>query len=138
MDQDDENVSFSLFYLFSGTPEYATVLADANNNPGPFDVFVGLGNRQNLGWNNIIWSVESVAGTNVDVTYCVNGIYTGNLGSFEYTFGDFFPSNIYIGHSNLNNNYWQGDIGPVKIYNRSLSREEMLQNFNAHRGRYGV
>ena len=31
-----------------------------------------------------------------------------------------------------------GSIGPVQIYNRALSTNEILQNFNALRGRYGI
>jgi len=31
-----------------------------------------------------------------------------------------------------------GDISQVKIYNRALSAAEVLQNYNAHKGRYGL
>ena len=34
--------------------------------------------------------------------------------------------------------YWPGYIGPVKIYNRGLSASEVLQNFNALKGRFGL
>jgi hypothetical protein len=34
--------------------------------------------------------------------------------------------------------YFTGDIGSIQIYNRSLSADEILQNFNAQRGRFGV
>lgn len=33
---------------------------------------------------------------------------------------------------------FKGRIGPVKIYNRTLSATEVSQNFNAIRGRYGI
>lgn len=33
---------------------------------------------------------------------------------------------------------FQGSIGTFKFYNRSLSQTEVLQNFNALRGRYGI
>jgi len=33
---------------------------------------------------------------------------------------------------------WNGDIGVTQFYNRALSAEEVSQNFNAMRGRYGV
>lgn len=35
-------------------------------------------------------------------------------------------------------NYHNGYIANVKLYNRALSAEEVLQNFNAHRGRFGI
>jgi hypothetical protein len=38
--------------------------------------------------------------------------------------------------SNLDN--FQGQIGIVKLYNRALSNNEILQNFNATRGRYNL
>ncbi len=34
--------------------------------------------------------------------------------------------------------YLNGSVASCKIYNRSLSNDEITQNFNAHRGRYGV
>ena len=34
--------------------------------------------------------------------------------------------------------YFRGNIGPVQVYNRVLSANEVLHNFNALRGRFGV
>jgi hypothetical protein len=34
--------------------------------------------------------------------------------------------------------FYNGNIGQVQIYNRALSQQEILQNFNATRFRYGV
>jgi hypothetical protein len=34
--------------------------------------------------------------------------------------------------------YTQGEIGEVRIYNDALTASEVLQNFNATRGKYGV
>lgn len=143
VDQNDLNVIFNIFYLFSGTPNYQIILADLYNNPSSFDESFSLGNRQNLGWNNIIWSVNNIGGAFIESLNCINGVPTppetipGSY-TYEYSFGGLNPSNIYIGYSDANVNFWQGGIGPVKLYNRALNRQEMLQNFNAHRGRYGV
>lgn len=30
------------------------------------------------------------------------------------------------------------EMGPIKVYNRALTADEIKQNFNAHRGRYGI
>lgn len=40
----------------------------------------------------------------------------------------------------VNRSYWHfgGNISSVKVYNKSLSLEEIQQNFNALRGRYGI
>lgn len=34
--------------------------------------------------------------------------------------------------------YWHGDIPSVQLYNRALTSNEVLQNFNAQRGIYGI
>ena len=34
--------------------------------------------------------------------------------------------------------YFKGLIGPCKIYNKSLSQQEITQNFNAHKSRFGL
>ena len=34
--------------------------------------------------------------------------------------------------------YFTGNVGPVMLYNRVISSTEVAQNFNAHRGRYGL
>jgi hypothetical protein len=34
--------------------------------------------------------------------------------------------------------YWEGDLGPILIYNRQLSASEVLQNYNALKGRFGL
>jgi len=35
-------------------------------------------------------------------------------------------------------NYWRGDMGVSAVYGRALSADEIQQNFNALRGRYGL
>ena len=34
--------------------------------------------------------------------------------------------------------YFDGQIGPVRMYNRALLSKEVLLNYNAQRGRFGV
>ena len=47
-------------------------------------------------------------------------------------------ANVQIG-TNLNGGeLFHGLVGPIQIYNRALSSTEVSQNFNAHRGRFGV
>jgi hypothetical protein len=42
------------------------------------------------------------------------------------------------GRPNTADRYWNGDIAFVMIYNRVLTQQEINQNFNAVRGRYGI
>jgi hypothetical protein len=44
----------------------------------------------------------------------------------------------HVGCHNASVNFHNGYIANVKLYNRALSAEEVLQNFNAHRGRFGI
>jgi len=48
------------------------------------------------------------------------------------------PTNITIGVLQTIVNYFTGSIGSVLIYNKALTGAEVLQNFNAYRGRYKV
>jgi hypothetical protein len=34
--------------------------------------------------------------------------------------------------------YWGGHLSTVKIYNRALTSQEILQNYNATKGRFGL
>ena len=62
-----------------------------------------------------------------------NGLQTSQTVSSN--FGS--ASTIYLG-TRLLNNYWNGNIAQVSIYNRALTATEVQQNFNALRGRYGI
>ena len=40
--------------------------------------------------------------------------------------------------SNVASNFFSGDIGVIRIYNRALNATEISQNYNATRTRFGV
>lgn len=48
------------------------------------------------------------------------------------------PNYTYIGQSGPSGRNFNGVISNFKIYSRNLSTKEVLQNFNALRGRYGI
>ena len=84
-------------------------------------------------WNHIVCTYGG--GTK---TIYVNGVQvaqttgiTGNLPTGQ--------TNQYIGkYGAAGNNYpFSGQIGVSRIYNRALTSAEVVQNFTAHRGRYG-
>lgn len=61
---------------------------------------------------------------------------TANFGVFST--GD-STATLGIGRANnLASAYWPGNISQVSIYNRTLSAAEILQNYNATRGRFGL
>ena len=49
-----------------------------------------------------------------------------------------FPnSTLYIGNDG-SGSHWNGEISSIKMYNRTLSTDEVKNNFNAYRGRFGI
>jgi len=66
----------------------------------------------------------------------VNGVAgpTTNL-SFSISSSTF---TIALSTNQAAENYFSGKVGIARIYNRALSAAEILQNFNALRGRYGI
>jgi hypothetical protein len=47
-------------------------------------------------------------------------------------------TNFVIGSNGGNSEFLNGNISQVQIYNRALSAQEISQNFNATKGRYGL
>jgi hypothetical protein len=43
-----------------------------------------------------------------------------------------------VGRINISNRYFNGNIAQVSIYNRALTAQEVLQNYNTTKGRYGL
>jgi hypothetical protein len=56
--------------------------------------------------------------------------------------GNFYPSSgsppLYIGCNKTNADLWNGDIPQILYYERALTPEEILRNFNATRTDYGL
>ena len=47
-------------------------------------------------------------------------------------------ANLRVAGRANNTDYWNGSVAQVSIYNRALTPQEILQNFNATRSRFGV
>lgn len=47
------------------------------------------------------------------------------------------PSSLFTIASG-NSGYFNGNMASIQVYNRALSADEVQQNFNAYRGRYGI
>jgi hypothetical protein len=88
-------------------------------------------------WTYVALVVDSV---NDNYKIYVNGVedYTGSyLGTITHfdriTIGQRFYAGGYQSPSVFN-----GNIAYIKIYNRALTADEVKQNFNAQRGRFGI
>ena len=55
------------------------------------------------------------------------------------TNGAFYgPTQLYVGTSGYENRNMQGKIAVVLMYDRTLTAEEQLQNFNYYQSRFGL
>jgi len=77
--------------------------------------------------------------------YYVCGVYNGSVASL-YVNGSLYTSSAkswntvqstaQIGRQTNGGEFWNGNISQSKIYNRALTAQEILQNYNATKGRY--
>jgi hypothetical protein len=85
-------------------------------------------------WCMVAITVNSATGTaylcqSSGISTAVNTVSHGSVSNF----------NLVVGQDTVSSSRsFIGDIGPVMFYNRALSVNEILQNFNATRGRYGL
>ena len=101
-----------------------------NNDVSTFAYSSGLNTA------NQTWSMTTLTITPTQAKWYLNGIlqHTRTHGHSSTTY-----SNLYIGSDvGFGGRYYNGRIAMVQLYNRALTNTEILQNFNATRGRYGV
>lgn len=72
--------------------------------------------------NTLTYYKNSIIGTSVTNTGTVSTNTLGYLGRYNGNYGQYLP----------------GNISNVQIYNRALSTSEVLQNYNATKGRFGL
>ena len=100
---------------------------------------------------NAGWFVPSAysMGSDWNTTFYVNGVSTSTLSPTTvpknrwlhiYLVGvnDSYTSTINFMSRYSNNEQAGGKIGVISVYNRALSIDEIQQNFNAQKGRYGL
>jgi hypothetical protein len=66
----------------------------------------------------------------------LNGILDSSTSQTGITVSN--PSSLIIGKVSYGNSYFNGDIASTQIYNRALSAQEILQNYNAYKSRFGL
>lgn len=103
----------------------------------------GVGNpdvtiRSLLTYNDNVW--HCAVGTRNKATGAINLYVDGNfiISGIANTSSLTGPSNICIGSLQTNLNFFSGNISTVQLYNRDLTAQEIRQNFEALRGRYGI
>lgn len=92
-------------------------------------------------WNMVAMTTRGGGVNNNTTLYCGNssGLSSSTGNSTSYTTVLTTQSkNLAIGCTDFPGRFMKGKIAFAAIYNRSLSSYEMLENFNALRGRFGV
>lgn len=118
------------FMYFAST---STLYVGNSNNP-PFSGPGAFGSSTSFSYN--VWYCATVVFSSPQITLYVNGVQD----AFSPTYG---PPHAGDGTVNLacfgpGGNLLNGRIGEVFCYTSALTAAEVLQNFNATRGKYGV
>ena len=119
----DNKLAFHLRYI-SGSPYYKTITGDAV-------------------LSNNVWYHVAMSWDGSNIQLYVNGSTDGSPVSNTTFFGQSGNWWASIGadkwRGNPPDSDFQGDIGPISIFNnKSLSAQEVKQNYNALKGRFGL
>ena len=107
-----------------------TIYGYVTTNTSHYDINSTVG--PTYGWTHVI-----MRRNNNDLRFFINGQHRGTTKTIYGTITG--ESDKFWICSTLNGaNTWMGNVGVVRVYNRSLTQEEILQNFNAIRGRFGL
>jgi hypothetical protein len=106
-----------------------------------------VGGFSHYWWSNDLIVSNNNAGISNGTWFMVTAQFDGsnrriwantiNVGSDTPTNHNVTSTTIQVGKT-YSTEYFQGDIAVAYIYNRALTEQELKQNFNALRGRYGI
>lgn len=122
------NRNFNLYFYYNGSSY------QLHYSAGPNGSFAG-GISSNMTYTAGNWATFGVTHTTGGlVTYYYNGKpLSTNTGQTFYQYLSTSSENV-----GASDNYWNGPIGVVGIYGSALSADQMLQEHNAVRARYGL
>ena len=91
---------------------------------------------------NTIYNITCIKDASQKIVMYVNGILDNNTYSTTTNTANVVSTNLWIA-SNKNNETtptipWPGNIYNVQIYNRALTAQEVLQNYNATKSRFNL
>ena len=96
-------------------------------------VYVSNHNISMNAWHNI--AVTYVTGTSSQVKVYIDGVLV-NTGTISYS--DWRPSGQFVGFGMTAGNSGKGKGSIIKIYNKALTGQEVLQNYNATKSRFNL
>jgi len=145
-------------FPFGTSPGTLSAWANTNTTSGFRWIFsYGNANTSQSRFLGIGNSVYYFGGYGNDITYAslVSNVWFNMVGVYDGTNASMYingvlvvgptakswntiPGNAQIGRQVNNNEYWSGIIGQISIYNRVLSSQEVLQNYNASKSRFNL
>lgn len=121
---------YSLLRVDSGVVRYFT-----SNSSGGWQYNQAFSVSANV-WNFYTITVSGTISSPVVRIYLNDSFRSFNYAAL--TNSPDLTADFRIGYSERSNSPWSGDIASVTWYNRSLDYSEVVQNFNATRGRFGI
>jgi hypothetical protein len=82
------------------------------------------------------WSMVTLVKNGATTRFGINATTFNN--SADTGTQNFAGTTLTVGCTDNPGRYYQGRIGAIYLYNRALTDNEISQNFNALRGRYGL
>jgi hypothetical protein len=107
-----------------------TIYGYVTTNTGHFDISSNVG--PTYGWTNVI-----MRRSNNDLRFFINGAQRGSTQTISGTVTD-VSDKFWLGSYNNGNTPWLGNMAIARVYNRALTSTEILQNYNATKGRFGL
>lgn len=122
---------YSLYVLPGGAVGLITSLTglvnvDANTTTGLINTGV---------WTYVVGVIDRTFGNTIYVNGVLVGSASGDTSSSNWDTNDNFTLGLYTGAPD---GYFNGSISNAFLYNRTLSQQEILQNYNATKGRFGL
>lgn len=124
---------------------YAGAGTITHENDTYFDYYYGTQGNNGSTYTNLSSSFNVVVGETamIAITRNTSTVTWYKNGTFSNSGSNPYGSSVLTGTNNITigagyAGYFGGSLYIVQIYNRCLSATEILQNFNAYRGRYGL
>jgi hypothetical protein len=91
-----------------------------------------------INWTTTAWNMIGMTFDGTNIKNILGGNILPNTHTTSY--GPAETSTLYVGSevSGGSGQNWNGIIGPILIYNKVLTAPEILQNYNATKGRFGL
>ncbi len=140
-------------WINSTTSHFGRIVAKNNSGPDGWWICVNLDGSFGIGidsvWDNTtIYNYETAGWINVVGVWnrssfakvYVNSIDLGNVVNISSKSSTNLQTsfNLRISSRDSGGGYFNGQISNTQIYNRALSATEVLQNYNATKGRFGL